>query len=66
MHGDFVAQTRLFQIGRIAQLEARIEESKSNLAASTTRQEETAAVLERALELDSKGFQPKALLKSTA
>ncbi|MGC2316603.1 MAG: HlyD family efflux transporter periplasmic adaptor subunit [Bradyrhizobium sp.] len=63
MHSDFVAQTRLFQIGRIAQLEARIEESKSNLAASTTRQEETAAVLERALELDSKGFQPKALLE---
>lgn len=63
MHSDFVAQTQLFQIGRIAQLEARIEESKSNLAASTTRQEETAAVLERALELDSKGFQPKALLE---
>jgi multidrug resistance efflux pump len=63
MHGEFVAQTQLFQIGRIAQLEARIEESKSNLAAATTRQEETAAVLKRALELDTKGFQPKALLE---
>ncbi len=63
MHSEFVAQTRLFQIGRIAQLEARIEESKSNLAAATTRQEETAAVLKRALELDTKGFQPKALLE---
>jgi multidrug resistance efflux pump len=63
MHGEFVAQTQLFQIGRIAQLEARIEESKSNLAAATTRQEETAAILKRALELDTKGFQPKALLE---
>jgi multidrug resistance efflux pump len=63
MHGEFVAQTQLFQIGRIAQLEARIEESKSNLAAAATRQEETAAVLKRALELDTKGFQPKALLE---
>jgi multidrug resistance efflux pump len=63
MHGEFVAQTQLFQIGRIAQLEARVEESKSNLAAATTRQEETAAVLKRALELDTKGFQPKALLE---
>ena len=62
MHNEFVAQTRLFQIGRIAQLEARIEESKSNLAAGNTRQEETAAILERATELDTKGFQPKALL----
>ena len=63
MHSEFVAQTRLFQIGRIAQIEARIEESKSNLAAATTRQEETAAVLKRALELETKGFQPKALLE---
>ncbi len=63
MHDEFVAQTRLFQKGRIAQLEARVEESKSNLAAATTRQEETAAVLKRALELDTKGFQPKALLE---
>jgi multidrug resistance efflux pump len=61
MHGEFVAQTQLFQKGRIAQLEARVEESKSNLAAASTRQEETAAVLARALELDVKGFQPKAL-----
>jgi multidrug resistance efflux pump len=61
MHGEFVAQTQLFQKGRIAQLEARVEESKSNLAAASTRQEETAAVLKRALELDVKGFQPKAL-----
>jgi multidrug resistance efflux pump len=63
MHGRFVEQTVLFQKGRIAQLEARIEESKSNLAAATTRQEETAAVLDRALELDTNGFQPKALLQ---
>jgi multidrug resistance efflux pump len=63
MRSEFVAQTRLFQIGRIAQLEARIEENKSNLAAAATRQEETAAVLERALELETKGFQPKALLQ---
>jgi len=62
MHHEFVEQTRLFQIGRIAQLDARIEESKSNLAAASTRQEETAAVLERTLELSTKGFQPKALL----
>ena len=63
MHGEFVEQTRLFQKGRIAQLEARIEESKANLSAATTRQEEAAAVLERALELDANGFQPKALLQ---
>jgi multidrug resistance efflux pump len=63
MHGEFVEQTLLFQRGRIAQLEARIEESKSNLAAATTRREETAAILERALELDANGFQPKALLQ---
>jgi len=63
MHGEFVAQTQLFQKGRIAQLEARVEESKSNLAAANTRQEETAAVLERAFELDAGGYQPKALLQ---
>jgi multidrug resistance efflux pump len=62
MHTEFVEQTLLFKKGRIAQLEARVEESKSNLAAAATRQEETAAVLSRALELDAKGFQPKALL----
>ena len=61
MHNELVAQTRQFQTGRLAQLEARIQESKSNLAAAATRQEETAAVLERSLELDTKGFQPKAL-----
>jgi multidrug resistance efflux pump len=63
MHNEFVVQTQLFQKGRIAQLEARVEESKSNLAAAITRQEETAAILKRALELDTKGFQPKALLE---
>ena len=63
MHGEFVAQTRLFQKGRIAQLEARVEESKSNLAAANTRQEETAAVLDRALGLDANGHEPKALLQ---
>src|SRR6266404_695826 len=63
MHNEFVVQTQLFQKGRIAQLEARVEESKSNLAAAITRQEETAAILKRALELDNKGFQPKALLE---
>jgi multidrug resistance efflux pump len=63
MHGEFVEQTQLFQRGRIAQLEARVEESKSNLAAANTRQQETAAVLERALELGVNGYQPKALLQ---
>ena len=63
MHADFVVQTQLFQKGRIAQLEARVEESKSNLAAAATRKEETAAILARALELDAGGFQPKALLQ---
>jgi multidrug resistance efflux pump len=63
MHDEFVTQTQLFQKGRIAQLEARVEESKSNLAAAQTRKEETAAVLQRALELDANGFQPKALLQ---
>ena len=63
MHGEFVAQTQLFQSGRIAQLEARVEESKSNLAAANTRQQETAAVLERALELGVNGYQPKAVLQ---
>jgi multidrug resistance efflux pump len=62
MHAEFVEQTLLFRKGRIEQLKARIEESKSNLAAAATRQEETAAVLARALELDANGFQPKALL----
>src|SRR5262249_20852720 len=63
MREEFVTQTQLFQKGRIAQLEARIEESKSNLAAAETRQEEAAAALGRALDLDSNGFQPKALLQ---
>jgi biotin carboxyl carrier protein len=63
MHGEFVTQTQLFQMGRIAQLEARVEESKSNLAAANARQQETAAVLERALELGVKGYQPQALLQ---
>jgi hypothetical protein len=63
MHVEFVAQTQLFQKGRIAQLEARVEESKSNLAAASTRQKETAAILERAVQLDAGGFQPKALLQ---
>jgi multidrug resistance efflux pump len=63
MHDEFVTQTQLFQRGRIAQLEARVEESKSNFAAAETRKQETAAVLERALELDANGFQPKALLQ---
>jgi multidrug resistance efflux pump len=62
MHDEFVTQTQLFQKGRIAQLEARVEEGRSNLAAAVTRQQETAAVLERALQLDANGFQPKAVL----
>ena len=62
MHDEFVTQTQLFQKGRIAQLEARVEEARSNLAAAVTRQQETAAVLERALQLDANGFQPKAVL----
>jgi biotin carboxyl carrier protein len=63
LHGEFVAQTQLFQKGRVAQLEARVEESKSNLAAANTRQQETAAILQRALELDVKGYEPKAVLQ---
>jgi biotin carboxyl carrier protein len=63
MRDEFVGQTQLFQRGRISQLEARVEESKSNLAAANTRQQETAAVLERALELGVNGYQPKALLQ---
>jgi multidrug resistance efflux pump len=63
MHDGFVTQTRLFQKGRIAQLEARVEESNSNVVAAETRQQETASVLSRALELDANGFQPKALLE---
>lgn len=62
MHDEFVTQTELFQKGRIAQLEARVEEGRSNLAAAVTRQQETAAILERALQLDANGFQPKAVL----
>lgn len=62
MLAEFTEQTQLFQKGRIRQLEARIEESKSALSAAGLRQEETAAVLERARALDAKGFQPKALL----
>jgi biotin carboxyl carrier protein len=63
MHGEFVGQTQLFQKGRIAQLEARVEESKSNLAAANTRQEETAAILERAIRLGANGYQPEAFLQ---
>lgn len=62
MLAEFTEQTQLFQKGRIRQLEARIEESRSALAAATLRQEESAATLERARALDAKGFQPKALL----
>ena len=63
MHGEFVEQTQLFQKGRIAQLEARVEEGKANLSAAATRQAETAAALERAVALSATGFQPVALLQ---
>jgi multidrug resistance efflux pump len=63
MHGEFVEQTQLFQKGRIAQLEARVEEGKANLSAAATRQAETAAALERAVALSANGFQPVALLQ---
>lgn len=62
MQAEFAEQTQLFQKGRIRQLEARIEENKSALTAATLRHQETSATLERALALDSRGFQPKALL----
>jgi biotin carboxyl carrier protein len=62
MQAEFIGQTHLFQKGRIRQLVARIEESRSTLGAATQRQQETSAVLERARSLDTKGFQPKALL----
>jgi multidrug resistance efflux pump len=62
MHEEFVTQTLLFQKGRIVQLEARVEEGKSNLAAAVTRQQETAAILERALQLDANGYEPRAVL----
>lgn len=62
MQGEFAEQTRLFQKGRIRQLEARIAENRSALSAATLRQQEAAATLERARVLDTKGFQPKALL----
>ncbi len=62
MQTQYAEQTQLFRRGRIAQLEARLQESQNNLSSATTRQEETAAILERATALDAQGFQPKAQL----
>jgi len=59
MQAQYSEQTQLFRQGRIAQLEARLQESQNNLSSATTRQEETAAILERATSLDAQGFSPR-------
>jgi multidrug resistance efflux pump len=62
LRAEFVAQTRLFQEGRIRQLEARIAEIRSEIAVATARREEAADVLQRTEALAAKGFQTRASL----
>jgi multidrug resistance efflux pump len=62
LHAEFLEQTRQFQNGRVQQLEARVREVRSDIAANKARREEAAAVLQRASELESRGAQSRATL----
>jgi multidrug resistance efflux pump len=52
-------QTKLFQEGRIKQLEARIAEIDSEIARTDVKVEEANEQLQRSFELESKGVQTR-------
>ncbi|HXF53674.1 MAG TPA: HlyD family efflux transporter periplasmic adaptor subunit [Hyphomicrobiaceae bacterium] len=62
LHTEFAAQTRLFQEGRIRQLEARLAEIRSEIEVAKARREEAADVLQRTETLAVKGWQTRASL----
>jgi|GEM_PF-413734 len=62
LHTEFAAQTRLFQEGRIRQLEARLAEIRSEIEVAKARREEAADVLQRTETLAAKGWQTRASL----
>jgi len=66
LQADLAAQRDRFVRGRTRQLQARVEELEAEIAAAEARQDETKASLDRARELNSKGFQSEAVLQRAA
>src|SRR5262249_46445673 len=62
LHAVLLAQTRAFQTGRVRQLEARLAELNSEIAAATIKSKEAAANLERVSKLVEEGIQAAATL----
>jgi len=62
-HTQLVEQTRYFQRARVLQLEARIDEIKSQIAAAVATRSEAATALERTAKLLQAGAQSKAGLE---
>jgi hypothetical protein len=58
-HAEFVEQTKLFQQGRIKQLEARAAEIDSEIAGADVKFEEANEQLQRTSELELKGVQTR-------
>ena len=62
-HTELVEQTRYFQRARVLQLEARIDEIKSQISAAVATRSEAATALERSAKLLQAGAQSKAGLE---
>ena len=61
-HAMLSNQSRSFQTGRIQQLEARVAEARSNIAAAVVKRQEAAAAFTRVSALARQGIQSQATL----
>ena len=56
-HGEAEAQAEAYRVGRVRQLELRIEEARANLEAATAQQADAKAAVGRGAALHARGFQ---------
>jgi multidrug resistance efflux pump len=62
-HQALSTQAKAYQSGRVRQLEARVAETKSDIAGGEIRSKEATSTLQRASALAQKGFQTPAVLE---
>ena len=56
-HGEAEAQAEAYRVGRVRQLELRIEEARANLEAATAQEADAKAAVGRGAALHARGFQ---------
>jgi multidrug resistance efflux pump len=56
VHGEAETQAEAYRLGRVRQLELRIEEARANLAAAVAREADAKAVVGRGAALHARGF----------